>query len=110
MNKLTIFLLWVQTKVEIKGLVVYFDGVNNGGHLQAVHDRFMRVCREYTGQQFDTIVNSYRYKAYIGSLLVGTYASKKMAAKAIFYKLHSGSADIKSAKRIKQFQKIIKKY
>ena len=109
MNKLTIFLLWVQTKVEIKGLVVYFDGVNSG-HLQAVHDRFVRVCREYTGQQFDTIVNSYRYKAYIGSLLVGTYSSKKRAAKAIFYKLHSGSADVKSAKRINQFQKIIKKY
>ena len=109
MNKLTIFLLWVQTKVEIKGLVVYSDGVNSG-HLQAVHDRFMRVCREYTGQQFDTIVNSYRYKAYIGSLLVGTYSSKKQAAKAIFYKLHSGGDDVKSAKRINQFQKIIKKY
>lgn len=109
MNKLAIFLLWIQTKVEVKGLVVYFDGVNSG-HLQAVHDRFMRVCREYTGQQFDTIVNSYRYKAYIGSLLVGTYATKKQAAKAIFYKLHSGSADVKIAKRINQFQKIIKKY
>ena len=109
MNKLAKFLLWIQTKVEIKGMVVYFDGVNSG-HLQAVQDRFIRVCREHTGQQFDVIVNHYRYKAYIGSLYVGVYSSKKQAAKAIFYKLNSGGDDVKSAKRINKFQRIIKKY
>ena len=109
MSKLAKFILWLQTKVEIKGMCVYFDGINSG-HLQAVQDRFIRVCREHTGQQFDVVVNCYRYKAYIGSLYVGIYSSKKQAAKAIFYKLNSDSDDVKRAKRINQFQRIIKKY
>jgi len=103
--------VWSKTKVSFQKSDIYLNS-NICGRFEVVRHSERRAVKVYPSDiSVDNVIYVERFKLYDKlNCYLGIYDTKKDAAKALFYKIHSDGDDIKVSDRVKQFQKIINKY